>query len=98
MKHLLPISWGDFKVDRIKPYKSASPKDSDGQAVSSNIVPIIYKKDLDDIANEFLAEYYPEALVKPVPVPIADIAEKMGLTILGSSGVPVGKIRGRNAR
>lgn len=72
----------NFKVDKIKLYKSGSPKDSAGQAVSSNIVPIIYKKDLDDIANEFLAEYYPEALVKPVPVPIADIAEKMGLTIL----------------
>lgn len=70
-----------FDVNRIKPYKSGFSKDFDGQVVSSSIIaPIIYKKDLDSV--EFLMEYYPEALVKTVSVPIAEIAEKMGLTIL----------------
>lgn len=71
-----------FKVQNIKPYKSNHRQNHKGQLVSSNIVPIIYKKDLDTVAAEFLSEYYPEALEKPMPVPIADIAEKMGLTLL----------------
>lgn len=71
-----------FEVRKIRPYKTGISRNNDGQAVSSNIVPIIYKKDLDNVANEFLSEYFPEALEKPVSVPIADIAEKMGLKIL----------------
>lgn len=71
-----------FQIDEICPYKPNHSKNFDGQAVSSNIVPIIHKKDLDSIADEFLSQFFPEALEKPTPVPIADIAEKMGLRII----------------
>lgn len=40
------------------------------------------KEKLDDVANEFLHEYCPAALEKPIAVPIMDIAKKkMGLRV-----------------
>lgn len=53
-----------------------------GQLVSKNIVPILYKKDLEAEASAFLEKYCPEALETPMPVPIAEIAEAMGLDVV----------------
>ena len=48
-----------------------------------SLVPVIPKYKFDDVATEFLEEYCPEALKKPMPVPILDIAKKkMGLRIV----------------
>ena len=48
-----------------------------------SLVPIIPKNKFDDIATEFLNRYCPEALKKPMPIPIIDIAKKkMGLRIV----------------
>lgn len=56
--------------------------------MSSNIVdqtPLVHrysKDDLDDVAEEFLQKYCPEALKKPMAVPIMEIAtKKMGLKV-----------------
>ena len=49
----------------------------------TSLVPVISKAQFDDVATEFLTEYYPEALKTPRAVPIVDIAKnKMGLKIL----------------
>ena len=69
-------------VMNISGYTSGHPRKTDGHAVSKNIVPILYKKDLDDEATTFLQQYFPEALEKPMAVPIADIAKDMGLEII----------------
>lgn len=69
-------------VMNISGYTSGQPRKTDGHAVSKNIVPILYKKDLDDEATTFLQQYFPEALEKPMAVPIADIAKDMGLEII----------------
>jgi len=51
--------------------------------ISNDLVPRYARKDLDDVATEFLAEFCPEALVNPMPVPIRDIAKnQLGLRIL----------------
>ena len=48
-----------------------------------SLVPIIPKNKFDDVATEFLKQYCHEALEKPMPVPIIDIAKKkMGLRIV----------------
>ena len=45
------------------------------------------KEKLDDVANEFLDEYCPAALEKPIAVPIMDIAKKkMGLCCIAGDG------------
>ena len=50
--------------------------------LTSEFVPIISKKDFDTVATEFLTKYYPEALNRPMALPIQDIAiEKMDLCI-----------------
>lgn len=52
-----------------------------------SLVPIIPFEKLEDVATEFLKEYYPEALCVPMrgPAPVwvnpATPAESMGLTI-----------------
>lgn len=48
----------------------------------NNLIPIIPAAEYDNVANEFLEAYFPEALLEPRPVPILDIArDKMGLDI-----------------
>lgn len=50
---------------------------------ANSLVPVISKAQFDDEATEFLTKYCPEALEKPMPVPIMDIAKsKMGLTVI----------------
>ena len=66
----------------VQQYTPGLRRPSSGQAVSKNIVPILYKKDLEDEATAFLEQYCPEALEKPMPVPITEIAETMGLAII----------------
>lgn len=71
-----------FKIENIRSYKDGRLHSDEGVAASRNIVPIIHKKDLDEEATNFLSETYPEALEKPMPVPIEEIAEKLGLKII----------------
>ncbi len=42
--------------------------------LSNNLVPILHKGEFDTIASDFLKKYYPQALDKPMMVPIEDIA------------------------
>lgn len=47
-----------------------------------SLIPVIRKRDFDNKASEFLTKYCPEALQKPMAVPIGDIArKKMGLRV-----------------
>ena len=45
------------------------------------LIPIIYKEQLDIIAETFLKRYYPEALEKPMQLPVWKITKRMGLSI-----------------
>lgn len=50
-------------------------------ALTKYLVPYIYAKDLDKHAEKFLERYCPRALKKPMPLPIKEIVEQMGLTV-----------------
>ena len=69
-------------ITNVQQYITGTQQKNVGQAVSKNIVPILYKRDLDSEANSFLEKYCPEALLSPMQVPIEAIAEKMGLEIV----------------
>lgn len=71
-----------LNIVNVQQYTPGLRSQSAGQTVSKNIVPILYKKDLEDEAAAFLEHHYPEALEKPMPVPITEIAESMGLSIV----------------
>lgn len=69
----------NFRVEDFCIY-SKSRAGKPGQ-LSDYLVPIIHKNELDSVAEDFLRQYYPEALDKPMCVPAADLAARMGLTI-----------------
>ena len=56
-------------------------KDNGKNNLSEYLVPIIYKAQLDDVAETFLKKYYPEALAEPMVVPPREIAKRMGLNV-----------------
>jgi hypothetical protein len=69
----------DFRISDIQVYsKSRRSKQNN---LSEYLVPIIYKEYLDNVAEKFLAKYYPEALTEPMPVPSREVAKRMGLDV-----------------
>lgn len=72
-----------LKVSDVKVWTKGRKPVSSGIAATNNIVPVLYKKDLDKEATAFLEKYYPEALESPMPVPIEKIAtDALHLTVL----------------
>lgn len=69
----------NFSIFNVSTY-SREPAGKMGR-LSDALVPIIAKEQFDEVAEAFLREYYPEALVTPMPVPVREVASKMGLTI-----------------
>ena len=64
-----------YPGDAVRKGRREYPADAD-------LVPVIWKDDLDMEAERFLQIYCPEALTTPMPVPIMKILkEKMGLTV-----------------
>ncbi|WP_449457907.1 XRE family transcriptional regulator [Streptococcus suis] len=50
--------------------------------LSRSGVPYIKKTDFDELANTFLAKYYPQALKSPTKIDVTELAVAMGLTII----------------
>lgn len=48
-------------------------------ALTQHLIPNIGKDDLDAVAEDFLARYYPAALESPCPIPAREVMERMGL-------------------
>lgn len=68
-----------FTIKDISEYSSEKFKAED--ALTKYLVPYVYAKDLDKHAEKFLERYYPQALETPMPLPINEIINKMGLTV-----------------
>lgn len=74
----LECSLNDFSILSISVY---SGRDKQVNPMSDSLVPIIYSKDLEEAARDFLRRNYPEALVKPTAVEPQRLAENMGLRV-----------------
>lgn len=74
------IELTDFMIVSVGNCEAQEENEND--RFSGELVPIISRDDFDKEATRFLETYYPEALNKPVPVPIRQIAEKMNLSIV----------------
>lgn len=59
----------------------ASCDRTDGLRLDQYLIRIIKNDDLDDVATQFLAKYYPEALTDPMPVSGFELASRMGYRI-----------------
>lgn len=49
--------------------------------LSKYLIPYFHTEDLDNRAENFLKKYYPEALMKPMPIQVYEISRKMNLTV-----------------
>lgn len=56
--------------------KSIYEKD---KSLSQNLVPYMYEEDVEKHAEIFLKKHYPKALLQPMPLPVEQIAEDMGM-------------------
>ena len=69
----------DTKVNHVSVYVS---KERTAKPMSDALVPIIYKNQLEDFANEIVEKYYPDALKEPMYLDPYEFSKKMNLTVL----------------
>lgn len=82
----------DFKLIKVESYEKGLLKKS---LFSDSLVPNIYRKDYDRIANQFLSNYYPD-LIDDVPIKAQRIVQTLGLqckqTYLSKDPAVIGQI------
>ncbi|TDT71554.1 helix-turn-helix protein [Hypnocyclicus thermotrophus] len=74
----LECNLNDFAILSVAEYTN---KNKQPKPMSDALVPIIYKNQLEEIATQFLKDYYPKALLQPMPVDPMELAKGMGLNI-----------------
>jgi predicted metal-dependent hydrolase/Zn-dependent peptidase ImmA (M78 family)/DNA-binding Xre family transcriptional regulator len=77
---VLGVDLSNFRILSVG--KCEVQEESDNDRLSGELVPIISRDQFEEEAERFLLRYYPDALDKPIRVPIDEIAEKMGLKII----------------
>lgn len=92
-KHL-----NDMTVNAITVYSGHERRH---RRLSDSLVPVMRKEDLEQVADEFLNKYYPEARLQPMWIDPVKLAERMGLTVIchtiSSEGTVFGQIYFREA-
>ena len=77
---LLGIELSGFQIVWVT--ECEQMEEAGNKKFSGELVPVISRSSFEDEATGFLEKYYPKALKEAVPVPIRQIAENMGLTII----------------
>ena len=77
---LLGIELTEFQIVWVTECRQM--QEAGNEKFSGELVPVISRNSFEDEATRFLEKYYPKALKEAVPVPIRQIAENMGLTII----------------
>lgn len=77
MKTILENGFRKVSVTDISEYsKNAYDKD---KSLSQNLVPYMYEEDVERHAEDFLKRHYPKALLQPMPLPVEEIVNDMGM-------------------
>ncbi|MCC8060953.1 MAG: M48 family metallopeptidase [Clostridiales bacterium] len=76
----LGIDMSGFRIMAIG--SCEQQEESDNDRLSGELVPIISRDQFEEEAEKFLIRYCPEALDKPVRIPVEKIASDMGLRII----------------
>ena len=77
---LLGIELAGFQIVAIT--ECGQMEETGDEKFTEELIPVISKSSFENEATRFLERYYPKALKEAVPVPIRQIAENMGLTII----------------
>ena len=51
------------------------------KSLSQDLVPYLYEEDIEKNAEDFLKRNYPKALLQPMPLPVLEIAQSMGMKV-----------------
>lgn len=77
LKAILENGLRKVSVTNISEYsKNAYDKD---KSLSQNLVPYMYEEDVERHAEDFLKRHYPKALLQPMPLPVEEIVNDMGM-------------------
>lgn len=68
-----------FEIHGVSVYNQHRSRRKD--SLSGSLVPYISRNMLEDEAEDFLRQYYPEALNSPMPLPVEAVAGRMGLKV-----------------
>lgn len=68
----------NFVINDIEVYRRQRKNEN---PLSDSLVPILWKKELDLVAEEFLRQYYPEALTAPQAIDIEKLTSRLGVTV-----------------
>lgn len=77
---LLGIELAGFQIVAIT--ECGQMEETGDEKFTEELIPVISKSSFENEATRFLERYYPKALKEAVPVPIRQIAENMGVTII----------------
>lgn len=83
----------DIKIFEISSYNG---KNREKNALDDSLVPVIYKDQLDDIAEDFLRRHYTKALLEPCWVDPVELAKNMGLNVRRQRITKDGTVFGRS--
>lgn len=70
----------DVRITRVDTY--CEKKFDSQKRLSKNLVPYVFAKNLNEIAEDFLARYCPRALQTPMRLPLDEIIKHMGLQMV----------------
>jgi len=70
----------NLKIDSLNVGDTMRENDKE-HSLDDNLVPYINYNHIDDIAEEFLNEFYPEALMNPLPIDMAELLNRMNLDL-----------------
>lgn len=68
----------DFSITNVVPYLKG--KRHSARALKDTFVPDIKKENLDNVAEQILKKYYPEALKQPMPIDTDILLKRIGLS------------------
>jgi hypothetical protein len=80
---LLSNGLSGFQIKSIEIYDYL--ENSKHGLLTDTLVPIIYTAELEKIAEDILAEVYPEALAAPMAIDVREFAKRMGLSVRAES-------------
>ncbi len=80
---LLDNGLKNFDIKGIYLYDECDRKKEN--KLTNQLIPLMYSKDLDSIAEDFLKGYYPEVLLKPMYLNPNTLAERMGIKVIMTS-------------
>jgi len=83
----------DFEIFDVSDYKGKNRAEN---PMDDDLVPVIYKENLDTVAEQFLRDHYKKALLEPIWVDPLEVAKNMGLTVRSVYITKDGSIFGRS--